>query len=151
MTIQPGATPTGTERVIYTRMVADLFHPGHVAFLKAARALGDRLHVYVLEEDFIRGIKPLPVMAQDERLAVVAACRYVDAVHAVGPGQITRDFMREHGYAIYAMGYANEREAAAKRANCRDLPEQMIAVIPYTDGISSTLLRNRVLSRSANT
>lgn len=151
MTTPPGITPTGTDRVVYTRMVADLFHPGHVAFLKAARALGDRLHVHVLEEDFIRSIKPLPVMAQSERLAVVAACRHVDAVHAVGPRQITHDFMLGQGYSIYAMGYADEREAAAKMANCRDLPEHMIAVIPYTAGISSTMLRNRLLSRRATT
>lgn len=145
----PNTPPSGTHRIVYTRMVADLFHPGHVAFLKAARALGDSLHVYVLDEEFIGRIKPLPIMVQSERLAVVAACRYVDEVHASGPQQITRDFMHAHGYAIYAMGYANEREAAAKRANCRDLPEQMVAVIPYTDGISSTMLRSRLLSRAA--
>jgi cytidyltransferase-like protein len=149
MTTLPGVPSRTVDRVVYTRMVADLFHPGHVAFLKAARALGDRLHVYVLEEDFISRIKPLPVMVQSERLAVVAACRYVDEVHATGPKQITRAFMHEHGFAIYAMGYANEQEAAAKRANCRDLPEPMIAVIPYTDGISSTILRNRLLSTRA--
>ena len=136
-----------TARVIYTRMVADLFHPGHVAFLKAARALGDRLHVYVLEEDFVSRIKSPPIMAQSERLAVVGACRYVDEVHATGPLQITREFMNEHGYAIYALGYSNEREAAAKQSNCRDLPEHMIAVIPYTAGISSTILRNRIHAR----
>ncbi len=128
-------------------MVADLFHPGHVAFLKAARALGDRLHVYVLEEEFVSRIKPAPIMAQSERLAVVGACRYVDEVHATGPLKITRTFMREHGYAIYALGYANEHEAAAKQLNCSDLPEDMIAVIPYTAGISSTILRNRILAR----
>ncbi len=145
-------TPSGTQsgaaaRLIYTRMVADLFHPGHVAFLKAARALGDRLHVYVLEESFVTRIKPPPIMTQSERLAVVAACRYVDEVHATGPLHITREFMQDHGYEIYAMGYSDEREAAAKQANCRDLPQHMIAVIPYTAGISSTILRHRILSR----
>jgi cytidyltransferase-like protein len=147
MTISPGTPSGAAPRVIYTRMVADLFHPGHVAFLKAARALGDSLHVYVLEEAFIGRIKPLPIMAQSERLAVVEACRYVDAVHATGPLHITREFMHERGYSLYAFGYANEREANAKQSNCRDLPEHMIAVIPYTAGISSTILRGRVLAR----
>jgi cytidyltransferase-like protein len=132
-------------------MVADLFHPGHVAFLKSARALGDRLHVYVLEEEFISRIKPPPIMTQCERLAVVGACRYVDEVHATGPLHITREFMHHQGYAIYAMGFANEREAAAKQLHCRDLPEHMIAVLPYTVGISSTILRSRFLSRRATT
>ena len=151
MTILSGTQSRTAARVIYTRMVADLFHPGHVAFLKAARALGDRLHVYVLEDDFVSRIKPPPIMTQSERLAVVGACRHVDEVHATGPLQITREFMNEYGYAIYALGYFNEREAAAKESNCRDLPEHMIAVIPYTAGISSTILRNRILSRRMTT
>jgi cytidyltransferase-like protein len=128
-------------------MVADLFHPGHVAFLKAARALGDRLHVYVLEDDFVSRIKQPPIMAQNERLAVVGACRYVDEVHSNGPLKISREFMQQQGYAIYALGYASEHEAVAKLANCRDLPEQMVAVIPYTAGISSTILRTRIGAR----
>jgi cytidyltransferase-like protein len=151
MTTLPGTPSHTAARVVYTRMVADLFHPGHVAFLKAARALGDRLHVYVLEDDFVSRIKAPPIMVQSERLAVVAACRYVDEVHATGPLHLTREFMHEHGYAIYALGYANEREAAAKQANCRDLPEHMVAVIPYTAGISSTILRNRILARHTTT
>ncbi len=131
---------------VYTRMVADLFHPGHVAFLKAARALGDRLVVYVLDDEFVSSIKRPPVMVQSERLEVVGACRYVDEVQSTGPQKITREFMYAHNYSIYAMGYANESEAAAKRLNCSDLPDHMISVIPYTEGISSTLLRSRVLS-----
>ena len=145
--MQPGTPAHTAPRVIYTRMVADLLHPGHIAFLKAARALGDRLHVYVLDEDFVSRIKAPPIMTQAERLAVVGACRYVDEVHATGPVHITRGFMHDSGYAIYALGYANESEAAAKRMNCRDLPEHMVAVIPYTVGISSTILRNRLLAR----
>ena len=132
-------------------MTADLFHHGHVAFLKAARALGDRLVVYVLDDDFVSAIKAPPIMVQSERLAVVGACRHVDEVHATGPKQITAEFMREQGYSLYAMGYSSEREAAAKRTNCSNLPEHMIAVIPYTAGISSTLLRSRVLARQAPT
>ena len=128
-------------RVIYTRMVADLFHPGHVAFLKAARALGDQLHVYVLTDAFVSSIKLPPIMTQNERLAVVGACRYVDEVHSTGPMQITREFMKENGYAIYAMGYSNESEAAAKRLNCRDLPRHMIAVVEPQDSITSSVPR----------
>jgi len=137
-------------RIIYTRMVADLFHPGHVAFLRAARALGDCLVVYVLEDEFVGRIKRPPIMVQSERLVVVSACRYVDEVHASGPQQITPEFMREHNYALYALGYANEQEAAAKRLNCSQLPDHMIAVIPYTPGISSTLLRSRILAADSS-
>ncbi len=135
------------QNIIYTRMVADIFHHGHVAFLKNARALGDRLVVHVLDDEFVARIKRAPIMTQSERLAVVEACRYVDEVTRTGPEQITRQFMRKHGYSSYAIGYSDEREAVAKRRNCRDLPEAMIKVIPYTVGISSTIIRSRIKNR----
>jgi cytidyltransferase-like protein len=128
-------------------MVADIFHHGHVAFLKAARAMGDRLVVYVLDDEFVTRIKRIPIMTQSERLAVVEACRYVDEVASTGPELITRKFMRKHGYSSYAIGYSNDWEAVAKRRNCRDLPEDMIEVIPYTAGISSTIIRDRIKTR----
>ena len=66
---------------VYTCMVADLFHPGHVAFLRAARQLGDHLSVFILPDAMVEAHKGRrPVMTQAERAEVVAACRYVDAV-----------------------------------------------------------------------
>lgn len=128
-------------------MVADIFHHGHVAFLKAARALGDRLVVHVLDDEFVSRIKRVPIMTQSERLAVVEACRHVDEVTSTGPEHITLEFMQKHGYSSYAIGFSSDREAIAKRRNCRDLPEDMIKVIPYTAGISSTIIRERIKTR----
>ena len=36
---------------VYAEMVADLFHRGHVEFLKRARALGDYLIVGVMSDE----------------------------------------------------------------------------------------------------
>ena len=130
-------------------MVADIFHHGHVAFLRTARSLGDRLVVYVLDDNFVTGIKGPPVMSQQERISVVEACRYVDEVLTTGPQKITPQFMQDQGYSIYAMGYANEREHRAKKKNCSELPDAMVAVIPYTHDISSTLIRERLRARDA--
>jgi cytidyltransferase-like protein len=138
------ATPD-RPRVVYARMVADLFHRGHVAYLAAARALGDRLVVYVLDDEHARAVKRAPILSQADRLAVVAACRSVDAVVDSGPRVLTPAYMREHGYDLYALGYADEREARAKLRTCSELPPHMRVVIPYAEGISSTEIRARIL------
>ena len=150
--VSPGAMYTMTlhatadrPRVVYTRMVADLFHRGHVAYLAAARALGDRLVVYVLDDEHVRAVKRPPILPQADRIAVVAACRYVDAVVASGPRVLTPAYMREQGYDLYALGYADEREAQAKLRTCSELPPEMRVVIPYAEGISSTQIRARIL------
>ncbi|HWS78761.1 MAG TPA: adenylyltransferase/cytidyltransferase family protein [Thermomonas sp.] len=142
----PAHASPGRPRVVYTRIVADLFHRGHVAYLAAARALGDRLVVYVLDDDHVRAVKRAPILAQADRIAVVAACRHVDAVVASGPRVLTPEYMREQGYDLYALGHADPREAEAKLRTCSALPEAMRVVIPYTEGISSSEIRRRIVA-----
>lgn len=130
---------------VYAKVVVDLLHPGHVRFFAAARALGSRLTVCVVPDERVAAYKGRPpVLTLEERVEIVAACRWVDAVVTDGPRVIDRAFMRGGGYDIYAFGGAHEAELATKLADCADLPEAMRAIIPYTPGISSTLLRHRL-------
>lgn len=140
--------PSRKPRTVYARMVADLFHRGHVAYLAAARALGDRLVVYVIDDAHAAAVKRPPLLPQADRIAVVAACRYVDEVVASGPREIDVAFMQAQGYDLYVYGYADEAEAARKRTVCRTLPADMVAIIPYATGISSTGIRERILARA---
>ncbi len=134
-------------KIIYTKMVADLFHPGHVNFLRNARALGDRLVVHVVSDDRVTSFKRQPVMSQAERLTVVAACRYVDEVVEDGPRIITPEFMQQKGYAIYAFACCGTEEVVTKRRDCPDLPDHMLGILTYTDGVSTTGLIQRVQQR----
>lgn len=132
---------------IYTKMVGDLFHPGHVRFLREARALGDRLIVQVVCDERVAVYKRTPVMNQKERAEVIAACKYVDEVHLIGPRTITLDFMDHNGFDIYAYGYSSEKEALTKRWDCIELPDTRIRIIPYTPGISTTDMIRRIRER----
>lgn len=134
-------------KTIYTKVVADLFHPGHVNLFRNARALGDRLVVHVVDDARVTAFKRQPIMNQRERLELVAACRYVDQAVEEGPRVITRAFMEEHGYSIYAFAYADEKELVTKRKDCPDLPDTMIATLVYTPGISTTQLFERMRQR----
>mgnify|MGYP003727869709 FL=1 len=65
---------------VYVDMVADLFHYGHVEFLRHARDLGDYLLVGIHADDVVAAHKRKPVLTMQERVACVAGCRYVDEV-----------------------------------------------------------------------
>jgi cytidyltransferase-like protein len=132
------------EVVVYTKIVGDIFHPGHVKFLKTARALGDKLVVQIVPDDRVQAYKRKPTMTQAERAEVIASCRYVDEVQLSGPKQITLDFMNMNGYNIYAYGFSSENEAAAKRRDCIELPHDRIFIIPYSHGISTTDIISRI-------
>lgn len=134
------------QRRVYTRMVADLFHEGHVNFLREARALGSHLTVCVVSDQRVLENKgKFPVMKQAERAAVVSACKYVDAVITDSPVYTTKEFMKQHGFDIYTFACASERERIDKYKLCDSLPAKMIQEIEYTSGISTSDLIMRIL------
>jgi D-beta-D-heptose 7-phosphate kinase/D-beta-D-heptose 1-phosphate adenosyltransferase len=67
--------------IVFTNGVFDLMHPGHLRYLKAARALGDALIVGVNSDRSARANKgpERPITPQDERAEVLAALACVDA------------------------------------------------------------------------
>lgn len=134
------------QKRVYTRMVADLFHQGHVNFLQAARALGTHLTVCVVsDERVVENKGKLPVMKQAERAAVVAACKYVDAVMTETPANVTVEFMQKNGFDIYTFACACEQERSDKYQLCGTLPAEMIQELTYTPGISTSDVVMRIL------
>ena len=55
----------------------DILHPGHIRFLKEAKALGDELIVIVAREKNVRH-KPKPIIPEEQRRKMVEAIKYVD-------------------------------------------------------------------------
>jgi len=57
---------------VYTFVVGDLFHVGHLRALKDAKALGDYLVVGVLTDHAVESYKRTPVMPFEERLELIS-------------------------------------------------------------------------------
>jgi rfaE bifunctional protein nucleotidyltransferase chain/domain len=68
--------------VVFTNGVYDLLHPGHIRYLRQARALGDVLIVGVNSDRSVRANKgpSRPVTPQQERCEILLALDCVDAV-----------------------------------------------------------------------
>lgn len=69
-------------RVVFTNGVFDLLHPGHIRYLRAARAEGDLLIVGLNSDRSVRAIKgpSRPITPEGERAEILAALTCVDAV-----------------------------------------------------------------------
>jgi len=69
-------------RIVFTNGVFDLLHPGHVRYLRAARAHGDLLIVGLNSDASVRRNKgpERPIVAERERAEVLLALECVDAV-----------------------------------------------------------------------
>jgi rfaE bifunctional protein nucleotidyltransferase chain/domain len=74
------------KRVVFTNGVFDILHAGHVQILQQCRELGEALVVGLNTDESVRRLKGpnRPVNTLEDRAAVVAALRCVDAVVAFG-------------------------------------------------------------------
>ena len=86
---------------IYVDMVADLFHYGHVQFLKKAKHYGNQLIVGLHNDQDVAKYKRMPILTMTERWEVIKACRYVDGVILNAPLETTDTFMDKHHLDIY--------------------------------------------------
>jgi cytidyltransferase-like protein len=132
---------------VYTDMVGDLFHWGHVAFLERARQLGSELWVGVHADDDVTEFKRRPIMKYEERLAVIAACRHVDGIVPAAPLVITDELLDAHEIDVVVHGddFSPEVLEAVYGVPLR---RGMMRTVPYSGGISTTETISRLLNRS---
>lgn len=66
--------------VVYSYMVGDLFHYGHLNHLRIAKELGDYLIVGVLTDEAAMRWKRKPIIPYPERFKIINQIKYVDDV-----------------------------------------------------------------------
>ncbi|MGN9809605.1 adenylyltransferase/cytidyltransferase family protein [Micromonospora sp. BQ11] len=128
---------------VYVDMVGDLFHPGHVALLRAARGFGDWLIVGVLSDETVASYKRRPIMSLAERVSIVEACRYVDEVVPDSPYQLTPEFLDEMQISVVVHGDDISPEVI-EAVYGPIAADGRLQLVKYTAGVSTTDLINRV-------
>ncbi|KAI8377779.1 uncharacterized protein BYT42DRAFT_571666 [Radiomyces spectabilis] len=150
-----GREPKDTDRVVYVDGTFDLFHVGHVEFLKRAKALGDFLVVGVHDDQTVNAIKGsnYPLMNLHERALSVLACRYVDEVIIGAPYSVTEDVLnKEYKMTIVAHGNT-PTEPDLDGCDPYELPKQRGIYVEIenpnatitTQGIIDRIIENRVV------
>jgi glycerol-3-phosphate cytidylyltransferase len=124
-------------------MTADLFHYGHVNFLKNASLVGDQLIVGIHSDKVVEEYKRAPIMTMNERIAVVAAVKYVDEVIPDAPLLIDEKWIKKHDIDIIVHGDDWE---ISKLQNIYKIPIEMgiFKTIPHTPSISTTDIIKRL-------
>jgi rfaE bifunctional protein nucleotidyltransferase chain/domain len=133
-------------KLVVTNGCFDLLHRGHVAYLEAARALGDALLVGVNSDDSVRELKgpDRPVNSEGDRAAVLAALQSVDAV-CVFTDRTAMRFLSTVQPDIYAKGgdytvdtiNQEERRLIEKQGG-------QVAILPGVPGQSTTALLEKI-------
>jgi len=135
---------------VYADMVADLFHYGHVEFLRQVSALGDYVLVGINSDDVAEVHKRKPIHSMDLRIANVAACEYVDEVIPNAKWIFDPAWIEKYNIDIVAHGddYSDKKKQLIYK-----VPIEMgiFRAVSYTKGISTTeIIRQRELSKIEN-
>ena len=122
---------------VYADMVADLFHYGHIEFLRGVSALGDYVLVGINADDVAEAHKRRPVQTMEERIESVAACQYVDQVIPHAPWVFDPTWIEKYGIDLVVHGddYSDEMQRDMYKV---PIERGIFRTIPYTKGISTT-------------
>lgn len=132
-------------KVGYTTGVYDMFHVGHLRIIKRAKEMCEYLIVGVSTDELVQSYKnKTPIIPFENRVEIVAACRYVDEVVP----QTTMDKLEAwknlkfdvmfHGDEWKGTPLYNKYEEEFAKVGAE------IVYFKHTEGVSSTLLVKKV-------
>lgn len=134
-------------KTIYVIGVFDLFHTGHVELLRRSKELGDKLIVAINGDDMVSSYKRRPYLSEEDRLAVVKACRYVDDAFVIKEYD-NKEYLKQynidvivHGDDWDADGYMEQIRVTTDFLNENNIT---LEFLPYTEGISTSELIQKI-------
>jgi cytidyltransferase-like protein len=123
---------------IMVDMSATLIHHGHIRLLKAAKALGTVVVALTVDDEIHAKKGYVPELNFAERREILEAIKYVDEIVPCN-WLIDDAFLDLHKIDRLIHGHDNTNPISPER----------LTVLPRTEGISSNLLRSRVLKSVA--
>ena len=134
---------------VYTGGPFDLFHRGHVNFLKQCKEIGDYIVVSLNTDDFIYRYKgKYPIMNYEERRDVLLGCRYVDEVIPNTDGEDSKPAILTINpkFVIIGSDWAKKDYYGQMNFTQQWLDDNGIILVylPYTENISTTLIKEKL-------
>jgi len=139
------------KRVLYTGGTFDLFHSGHVNFLKQCKKISDIVIVSLNTDEFIFEYKKSkPIVSYENRKKVLESCIYVDQVVENIGGKDSKISIRSVNPDIIAIGDDWAKKNYYEQMNFTqewlDKNDILLVYIPYTEGISTTKIKSIICS-----
>ena len=135
-------------KIGYTTGVYDMFHIGHLNILKKAKSMCDYLIVGVTTDNLsIERKNKKPIICEKDRVEIVKSIRYVDRV------ELQEDMdkfsaVKKYNADVVFVGSDwkgtpswNDYEKEFSKVGCK------VVYLDHTDGISSSILRDKLNSQ----
>ena len=130
-----------SQKIVYVDMVGDLFHYGHVEILRRAKEKGDKLIVGVHSDETVMEYKRKPICNMKERIDVIKASKYVDEIIPDAPLRVSTSFVKNNNISLIIAGDDHTKE---ELESMYGEVMNIVELVPFTKGISTTLILMRV-------
>ena len=128
--------------------VFDLFHIGHLNLLKNCKTMCERLIVGVCTDEYVRTYKQKsPIFSEQDRLQIIESLRYVDEAYLVPCEQVENKLIAWENYHFDVLFSGEDWKGSDRFKKTEELFMQYgisIEYFPYTQGISSTLIKEKL-------
>jgi choline-phosphate cytidylyltransferase len=143
-------------KIVYTDGIFDLFHRGHVEYLKACKNifkdLGEEkeevfLIVGIVNDKDATGYKRIPIYNENDRYEIIENIKCVNKIIKDAPLIITQDFMDQHKIDYVIHSFSNSNDEGAQNEFFK-VPIQMgkFKKIQYYSSISTTDIIKKIKS-----
>lgn len=132
-------------RIGYTAGVYDMFHIGHLNILKRAKEQCEYLIVGVTTDKLcILRKNKKPIICEEDRMAIVGAIRYVDKVVPQNDMDKLAAIKKYNVDAVFVGSDWKGTPSWIEYEKQFNLEGCDVVYLNHTDGISSTILRERM-------
>jgi len=132
----------------YTAGVFDMFHIGHLNILQNAKEMCDYLIVAVSTDELVISNKnKKPIIPFSERIKIVDSIKYVDKVVPQERYDVEGKIKAVLDNNVDVMFVGSDWQGTEKWNNLEKELKKIgctVVYLPHTDGISSTLLREKI-------
>jgi cytidyltransferase-like protein len=119
---------------IMVDLSATLLHHGHIRLLRKAAELGRVIVTLTTDEEVLKTKGYVPELNYEERREILESLRMVEEI-IPGPWLVDDAFLEKHHCDLLVHGSDNSNLVS---------PDKLV-IFPRTEGISSSILRERVL------
>jgi len=138
--------------IVYTYLVMDLLHEGHLLYIKNAKAIAGKdgkLVIGILTDEAVMEKKPKPAQSFEERIRIAEAIKHIDVVvpqETYSPLDniinIKPDYVVES--SSHDFEELEEMEAEMKALNMKT----KIVVLPYYPAQSSSFIKEKIKKKN---
>ena len=142
-------------KIGYIAGVFDLLHIGHLNALEKAKANCDYLIVDVVSDKVCYSYKnKYPIIPEEERIRILKALKCVDEVHLQDTVERMDNKLKNWEMFHFNIHFIGDEWKGTEKWNRyeKEFAEKGIEImyIPYTKGISSTIIREKINKNNYN-